>query len=479
MLGKKALLALASLALVLVVLEVGAWRVVAGLGPVKVRDGLYANPLPLITGVGGPPLDLRYLPRGERLAAERGPDEVRIAVFGESSVEGSPFDVEASFPAMLLDYLEENVPGRTFTVVNMGRSASIATNVYYYLMYIHTYRPDYVVFYMGMNDDPQLPGEPCMLGESPRLYGVWQALAERSWLLWLTRAYGPQIVWKHTGKSDWYGERDCSVPTFGLWTRELTRLARASGARVVIANPVMSALEPLEPTEHPSDRKFPAKSDEYRRLLACALTEGCDLTARLLDDLAKPATEGGPSRLELHRRDLESRAAAWRAAALEYGAAQIPFHRLLAAISPHGLLAETYFADRQHLSPPGYLFLARLVGERLRLLMTGQPERPVAAPHVADLAPYLAATHSSGLSVLFEQFRRGHALAVVDGLRFSMAAFGGQPPDPRFASEVARARIAWAWLRTVAGLDHGLPPELVPELEAFDPFGDFYKKTTL
>jgi hypothetical protein len=34
-----------------------------------------------------------------------GPVKVRVAVMGESSVEGSPFDVHVSMPAMLLDHL--------------------------------------------------------------------------------------------------------------------------------------------------------------------------------------------------------------------------------------------------------------------------------------------------------------------------------------------------------------------------------------
>lgn len=480
MLGRKVVLALVSVVLTLALLELAADRFVRSMGPVKVRDGLYANPLPLITGVGGPPVALEFLPSGERLPIEKHEGELRIAVLGESSVEGSPFDVEVSFPAMMLDDLRRSFPDRSLTVLNMGRPGSVSANIYYYLIYLRKYKPDYIVFYMGMNDSPFMPGESCAIGASPRGHAAWRTLVEHSSLLWLARVYGPQYVWKLAGRSSWYPPRDCSVPTFSLWTRLLTRFARESGARVVIANPVKSVIVELESEDFERRSTFPRKSPEYLRLLACSLTPECDLHARLLEQVRKPTLGFLPSRLWNHKVDLAWRAAAWREAALAYGASVIEFERFLESVSPHGLLGSAFFADRQHLTPPGYLLLARVVSERLRTILSGLPERAVALPVPADLRPYLDATHSSGLGVIFDQFRRGHALALVQGLLYPLEAFGANGScDPRFCAELEHARLTLGWLRTLAGLDHGLPPDKARGLVDFNVMVEKYPQTSL
>lgn len=479
MLLKKIILAAVSFLITIGVLEFAASRVVLTMAPLEIRDGLYTHPLPLITGVAGPP-GRDFPTEGDPLPVARAENELRIAILGESSVSGSPFDVQVSIPAMVLDELRRSFPDRSVNVVNMGRPASIVANIYYYLIYLKTYQPDFIVFYMGMNDDPFMPGETCALGRNPALHGAWRTVVEHSWLAWLTRVYGPQFFWIASRKTDWYAPRDCPVPTFTMWTRLLATYATEMGAQVILVNPVRSAGFMLEPTDSPMEQKFPEKSPEYLAILACTLTPGCDMGALLLNELNKSDFPLFPSRLWFHDKDHAWRSFAWKEAAFVSGASHIEFERLLASVSPHGVLGTVLFADRQHLTPPGYFYLARLIAERIRFMITGLPERPVQVPAPAELEPYLRAAGSSGLPVIFEQFQRGHALVAVEGLLYSLTAFDrdGQC-DPRFCADIERARLTRAWLRKLSGLDPGLPADRVKDLDAFDPMASFGPKMTL
>ena len=121
-------LSLTSVIVALLIAELVATLTMPGIAPVLVRDDFYVNPLPLITGVG-PPLPLNQLPTGDPLPEEKQDNEFRVAVLGESSVAGSPFDVHLSFPAMLYDMLRDlagaTAPDKLVRVINMGRPSSI------------------------------------------------------------------------------------------------------------------------------------------------------------------------------------------------------------------------------------------------------------------------------------------------------------------------------------------------------------------
>ena len=276
---KRLLLAFASLALTLAVLELVARLYMPSLAPTKLRDGVYRNTLPLLTGTAGKPIPLRDLRSfGERLDEQKAAGELRIFVTGESSVDGSPFDVHASMPTMLYDELRRAFPKRSLTVVNLGRSSSIAANTFYYVLYMRRYEPDYVVFYMGMNDADGMPGEQCAPARHPRLHRAWRSLVSSSWAAWLVRAYGPQLLWSVSPRKSWYPPKDCPEQTFATWTGILTREARAMGAKVVIATPVVSAAAQLEATSTQDESSdLPILKEDYLETLRCTLDDGCDL----------------------------------------------------------------------------------------------------------------------------------------------------------------------------------------------------------
>lgn len=501
-LGKKAALALGTVCVTLAALELAARVFEPPRGPVLLREGYYENPLPLITGpLGDGSSDA---PAGERLPEAKAPGEVRVFVLGESSVWGAPLDTAAAMPAMLLDHLRSKSPGRRITVVNMGRPGSISANVYYYLLFIRRYSPDFIVFYMGMNDSETLGGEQCLLATRPALHAAWRPLAERSRLLWTLRAYGPGAVWRTTGR--WRYEReesDCPVEPFPHWARLLVRTSRASGARVVIATPVQNAAAEFNPPDFDGSKGVPELSGldaGYRKLLACRLSPGCDFSAALdaafaaRHDARKAGRYDDPARRGLEARflermpparreeamagrslsfsalEVEAKARAWREAADAEGAELVEFHRILTGLSPRGILSERWFADSLRLTPEGYLLLARAVGGRLVSVMDGAPEAPLAVPRAGDTARYLAETRASGVRNAAEQFRYARYLTAAPGLLFAVAAF---PPracaEKGFCGEVEWARLALGWLRRQAGLPHGLPPGSAAGLEGFSP----------
>ena len=168
---------------------------------------------------------------------------------------------------------------------------------------------------------------------------------------------------------------------------------------------------------------------------------------------------------------MDYRAEAWKVAAEESGAAFIDFGSALEGASPHGLLAERFFADRQHLLPLGYLYLARLVAARIEADLSGEGAREVPVPAEQEVAPYLEAVWASPVEVALEQIARGWYVTGVPGLRYAVDAF---PPErcarkrPAFCFQVEQAALTLGWLRQRAGLDPGLPAELVARLESFE-----------
>ncbi len=480
----KLAMAATSLLLLLVVLEIAARLMMPNLAPVRIRDGYYGNPLPLITG-SGPPLSLKYLPEGARLPEQKAEGEMRVFVYGESSVAGSPFDANVSVCAMLHDELREAFPGRKVSVVNMGRPGSICTNVYYYLLAARRLSPDWAVFFMGFNDDEREVGEQCAAVTRPRLHAAWRSLAESSWALWLARAFGPQYVWALTAKKDWHPAKDCARGSFGWWTDHLVRTAMEGGAKVVIATPVVSVERKLELLREDRGAGRPgAMSDVYKKLLACRLDESCDHKALFAATLAAP--EGSRSEssnpttlLEQHYHDVEVRADAWRRASEANGAELIELHRLLAEKTPGGVTGSPHFADWLRLLPHGYLYLARLARERIRAVETGLPERPIEMPTRADVQPYLDASQVSGVKSALDQFFRRDFLTGLPTFEYALETW---PPGfcerKRFCSELDLARVALGWLRREAGLPHGLDPELAKRIDTYDPKAP-YKKTTL
>jgi hypothetical protein len=461
----------------LLLLEVVARLAMPGCAPVRVRDGYFQNPLPLITGA---PLS-SFIPDGERLAEEKGPGELRVAVLGESSVAGAPLDVHAALPAMLYDQLVAALPDRAVTVVNMGRPGSVSANVYYYLLFLRRFAPDVIVFYMGMNDSVTMGGEQCVLVRHSAGHAVWRWFVERSWLLWTVRTWGPQMVWSVGGGSNEAATEGCEIWPFPQWTDLLVATARAMGAEVVIATPVANAAGVFEASDGgPRDR--PATAAELdalpavqRELLTCELTPGCDFPAvlrRALEDEPggsdlEPLWESGWVGFQV---ELALRGRVWERAARRHGAQYIPFHDLLAAQAPHLTLTHPYLADALRLRPATYYWLAGLIRARIVSLVQGGAPADVPFPDAAAVAPYLLATEQTGVANAFYQLQRRAWLTAVPGLEFAVASFADGPhANPTRAAELRWARLTLAWMQRSVGVEPALPPDLAAELDGFDP----------
>lgn len=486
--GRKMALFFVSLFLTFGLLEGVARLIMPGRAPVLISSGFYDNPLPLVTSTTGPPIPLDSLPGGTRMPEAKRDGEIRIFVMGESSVAGSPFQLDLSPPAMLKHQLDRRLPGRDFTVVGMGRPGSITTNVWYYLLYLRRFSPDYVVFFMGMNDNDMKSGETCMLGTRPITYGIWQFLVSRSWMAWLARAYGPNLLWSMTKRTDWYPPSDCEVSTFAAWTDLLIRVTVDIGAQPIVVTPVLSAAVGLEPEYRGDDLSDRPVDPVYRDLLACFLTEGCRFPARLRAVLE---VEGPPqcrnpegdsvamcskwleqngNLLRAHELQIARVAKAWEDAVAHWGGQYVPFHRLLEEASEEGLLAADFFTDRQHLTPAGYWWVASLAAERVVADQEGRPAGPVPVPGEADVEELVKNSPSVGFVVELEQLARGWYLTGALGVAYSARVFvPGICASDKVCAEAEDARVALGWLRQKAGLEHGLPPELARRVADFDP----------
>ncbi|MDD5628087.1 MAG: SGNH/GDSL hydrolase family protein [Elusimicrobia bacterium] len=466
---KKALLSLTSLGLFFSVLEFSARRVVASRGPVLLRDGIYVNTLPLVTGVAPP--SMRPLLDGARLPERKPPGEARIFVFGESSVEGAPLDVNASPPTMLYDRLARAYPNRAIKVINMGMTASICANTYYQLLYARRYEPDVLIFYMGMNDGGgHMPGEQSWPVTRPLFHRFWRGLMERSQLFWCAKVYGPPFLWSLRSRSpnrDLTQERGTGDP-FPEWADLLVRIAASTGAKVIVTTPVRSAVSEIEPAIHSvaaaPDDSVPMR-DDYRRLLACRLTDACDFIALFKEQ----ATGGEDPPLDRHLRKADAKAEAWKSAADRYGAELIDFHSALEDLSPHRVVADRYFADEIHLTPEGYGFLARLWFEHISGSWDGRKPRAPSPPVYDDVKEYYKAAKNNGMAVFMMYLARGWYLTAVPGLEMVAQHCPGGERD-------GLADVSLGWLRQRAGLPAGGSREFAKKVKAFNPKREFAGK---
>jgi len=468
----KIALALVAFLLPLIVLEMMARSRLEELAPIRIRDDVYVNPLPLVTGLDPPKWP--DLPEGERLREAKAEGELRVAVFGESSVDGKPLDFWASAPTVLHDLLSTALADRKITVINMGRAGSVSANTYYYLLFTRRFDPDVVIFYMGGNDDEYLGGEQCAVVRHPVSHWAWRALVERSWLLWSIRVLGP--VWGVKGPGSGGGgefhgyDKPCRGFAFGRWTKILAEIAADTASTVVITSHVRNAglaFEPYKNSRWGERRKMDKETmpEPYRKLVTCRLEPGCDYAAAIVrEDAATGETESGMSPLEENRQMISRREAAWQEAARETGAAYIDFLTPLRKISPGGILGTAWFADEIHLTLEGYHFLAQ--HWFVHLMGAWKPDaRPPAPrlPSAEETARYRRETMTGGMEVVMSYLLRGLWLTAIPGLEQATTVCPGGRCD-------ADPTLVLGWMRRQLGVDPGLPPELAPKLETFNAY---------
>ena len=442
-------LALAGFGLACLVLEGLSLRLAPLPAPVRLREGLYVSSLPLISA--NPSCRWRPSVKGEALPLARRPGERRVFVFGESSVEGTPWKYRASPPTMLYDRLSELPALGPLTVVNMGRACSSMVDSYYYLLSIAPYRPDIIVFYQGSNDGFGRYDENCLPSLAAPLHAAWRFLVERSHLLRALRMLTPDAAIRRrglrAGKPLPPGEPRCDPrKTFRRWTDILVRTARGLGAEVIVTTPVRSPLTGLEfrawqPESPPLAQALEGRDEFYRKLLRCELTAGCDMD-RLAEALPQDNTG----------REIEERAAAWRESAAAYGARFVDF-------SP-GL---NLFIGETHLSIEGYRLLSSRWSWAAAGMLGGADIAETAAHSETTLRRYERDLRAEGRPV--EEIFYQEGLSYLNARMFLLAA---PPLEEAARRAIPEAKLGVAWLRQRVGLRPDIPAALRSRWRSFD-----------
>ncbi len=500
-------LALLSLLATVLALEILAVALAPVPPPRHDRDGLYHSTLPLVNG--RPTLRGSWSESGKALAERKAPGELRVFVYGESSVEGCPWGHVAAPPSMVHDRLVEALPDREVTVVNMGRTSSFTVDTYYYLLASARFEPDFVVFYQGMNDRNAGDAEICLPLEHPALHRAWRWLVSRSRLLWTLRALGPERLGARWSGDTRAGGADPCVPgdAFQAWTDILVETGRDMGAEVVVATPLASAGVHLDYDFHraafgrtvwepPREREAPAGPFEelraalgavgepFRGLLECQLKLDCEpvegleeyLRARPDEALdgewrfwpSPPRDPGDPAQGPPWRSDRFPLAAgpgtdsllahghAWKRSAARAGAHLVDFFELAASLAPRGLLQAPLVVDEVHLSPEGYWLLAGACSDTILDLLGVAPRPDPPPPTTLVPAPerYRTTERDALLSQGLGYIRKRMPYTAAGMLRMSVT---------RHASP--EGELLLGWLRSALGLPHDLPPALAPHLD--------------
>ena len=450
--------------------------------PTRLRDGIYLNQLPLITGQTPPSFRGARYP-GAKLPEAKAPGELRVAVVGESSVEGSPFSHHGSPATMLHDLLVESSPEGPVTVINMGRVSSIAANAYYYLLFLERFEPDVIILYMGFNDGPYLGGEQCWAATHAGLHAVWRSAVRHSWLLWAVRAFVPPHLARLSGAPSYSLEatpEPCAALAFAAWTDWIVEAAADTGARVIVTTPVHNPLvqiEPGLPEALKGGLDLARLAPGYRALLACRLTPGCDVAgqaARALEvpyaggpqPFPEPAVDGFEARdlvspRARHRAEHDLVSFAWRRAARAHGARVVDFRAAVEASRAHAPLGLGFFLDEIHLSLEGYHYLASHWREAV-LDQLGLRSPPPRLPSDADLRPFREALTYLSTKVALNFLYRGWLVSPIPMLELATRLC------PRGACDEA-APLALAWLRIGLDLAPGLTGAGLDAARAFEP----------
>lgn len=443
-------LAAASLTLTLLAFE-GAARLWAPVpAPVRLRDGIYVSSLPLINGHPS----CRWIPTvtGEPLPLARRPGEARVFVFGESSVQGSPWDYPGSPATMLRDQMRDLLPERDITVVNMGRACSSMMDSYYYLLSVAPYKPDIVVFYQGSNDRFDVDSERCLAVNWPTFHAGWRFLAGRSRLLWASRALAPQAIrrWENkslTGPVPPGRPRCDPKQAFARWTRILAGTARDLGARVIVTTPVRNPVLPLElkawsPAQSPMGETIKSLDAPYRKILRCELSPSCDPTP----DIQAALPEGN--------WEIEERAEAWKAAAAAQDARFVDFRSRLRQAAPRGESVGQFFVGETHLTLEGYWLLSSLWAGAVAEMLTGR-DLPRAIAPLPNVQRYADDLRAQGSRVEATFYRESFSY-----LRARMLLLAVPCLAQAARRQVPEAQLILARLRQDVGLSPDIPNKL-------------------
>lgn len=433
-------LAVASFVVGLLVLEVVVRVAVPAPWLEQHREGIYRHGLMLVTGRNhGPGFE-----GTERLSVEKRPGEVRVFFFGESSVQGAPFEYAGSPPTMLYDQLVAALPDQDLTVVNMGRGASRLLDAYYYLLAFERYEPDIIVFYQGSNDH-FTEFEPCLPVRRPWVYGTWRLLVSHSRLMWTARVLGPDFFFdsENRGPAEWNPEEVCDeVQGFAEWANILVDHSLSTGAQVVVATPVEN---PLAWASRHLDR---GASPVYQALITCLLTEGCDVADVWSESSVAESWD---------RNRLEGRREMWRDAIHGRGVTLVDFYGFIQEECEQGL-RPMIFAEEVHLALEGSWTLAWMIAQEVAPMIDPNasvgplPEFPVDAYRNA-LDQTRRSIECIYLGAATEHIRMDAPLLAALQMQLAMRQTGTDEAS-------LRARAAARLLLNETRREHGLSPQL-------------------
>lgn len=444
-------LACASVIVGFFVLEVVARVALPGPRLYAVRDGIYDHRLEILTGRSNSPW--QSPDELERLPVDKRRGETRIFVFGESSVQGAPFEQMGSPPTMLYDQLVARFPERDITVVNMGRGSARIIESYYFLLGVERYAPDIIIFYQGGNDY-FTEFEACAPVRTPRLHAAWRALVRRSFALWGARAIGPGLVYRmwpgNRHSSQWERDELCDGGAgFEAWTEIALDAALDTGAAVFVATHVVNPLWLAD-----RQRQRDLNTDGWRDLMQCALSDECEMLE---------VWRRVQPKAQYHDPFVTPRGDAWKRAARDRGVRVIDFAEFVETEREQGF-APRMFTEEVHLSLEGYWNLAWMMAEAIAPLIDSEAvasdEPPPFEPdrYYRDVSTVLA---TSITCIYFTQgarlWRAGNDLLAASMLRNAV--------DFEEAGESAgRARVAAQLLMGAMRQELGIAPGLRPEL---------------
>ncbi|MFA6318461.1 MAG: SGNH/GDSL hydrolase family protein [Elusimicrobiota bacterium] len=397
--------------------------------PYRLREGLYLNALPLVNGLPGD--DPSLGPDAVRLKVGKPDNEVRVAVFGESSVWGWPWGPAASAPAMLEEKLR-SAPGRTrHVVINMGRAGSFTMDAYYYLLAARAYRPDIVILYLGSNDRYDSASELCWPVQAPRFHRAWRFLVERSAFLARSRVLWPQALLRVAGRKRLRqgppGPALCDPAAASqAWTDILAEAAARTGAAVIITSPIQSDLTRLAP-DH-------GAAGVERSLAACRFDRGCDFRRRLAGALKArlgPAGSlpGGIGPMQ----------AAWKRSAARTGAAFIDFDSFLRGGSARTALMHPHVIDEVHLSLEAGWLLPGLWHARITGGASGGAPRPMGPEEFSRFASTMPSHEAVLVRLGRDLMERGRLVMAYDLLEEAVERYRSEEAARLLA--LMRARV--------------------------------------
>jgi hypothetical protein len=318
------------------------------------------------------------------------------------------------------------------------------------------------------------------------LYRGVRWLVEHSRFAWTARALGPGALARlrpppADARTDtpMGSEELCDdTSAFRGWSEILAETGKDMGAKVIMTTPVQSPLRWAENGVATPGVDLPVKpgerEEQYQKLLACILTDGCDLAARWNE--VRWSARGGAG----YQRDFwgEPRPRAMLEAAANHGARGIDLFDHMEKTA-HGGLSPLLFADEVHMTMEGYSRLAwlwtSLIGPELG-------SAPLAAlPPPVDREPYLADIFRHGGNGGFGGAgQSGRACLLFSWanlyLRVNMSLIAGSLLEQAVALDAPapgvlpttrsglQAVLLIGWLRKLDGLDSGLSPELEARL---------------